>query len=327
MPTGLHASPETGPAIHAASRGRRIAARLAPVAIIALALGGALTGVSPASRADAGSQPGSTASVAAPGAPARQASALKRLAEARGSTAGAQGAGASAGAASFSPAQRAAIERIVRDYLVRNPEILIEVQTALEAKAHAFRQARMREALSKHARALFSDPSDPVMGNPKGDVTVVEFFDYNCGFCRRAITDVSKLIAKDKNIKFVFKELPIFGRESVEAARVALAARKQGKYWPVHRALLEKPGRANEAKALRIAKSLGLDMARLKKDMASPEVAKIIADTQKLAQQLGINGTPHFFIGDKVIPGAPENLLEELTQKVAEVRKNGCAVC
>ena len=144
---------------------------------------------------------------------------------------------------------------------------------------------------------------------------------------RRRFSDVAKLIDKDKKVRVILKEFPILAKGSEEASRVALAAKMQGKYWEFHRAMLESQGQANEAAALRVAEKLGLDMARLKKDMASPEVKKEIDDTRQLATKMGIQGTPHFIVGDRIIPGAPENLTELLGKHVAEVRKDGCKVC
>ncbi len=229
--------------------------------------------------------------------------------------------------ANIGPAQRKEIEGIIRSYLLNNPEIILEMQREFERRMEAAQQERMKLALSQYRDEIFYSPTTPVAGNPKGDVTVVEFFDYNCGFCRRAISAMAKLVESDKNVRFLFKEFPIFGKDSEAAARIAVAAKKQGKYWEMHRALLEAPGRANEAKGLRIAKKLGLDIEQLKRDMNSEEVKKEIRDAQALADKLGIRGTPHFLIGDQVIPGAPENLYEQLVEKIAQVRKNGCAVC
>jgi protein-disulfide isomerase len=227
----------------------------------------------------------------------------------------------------LSGAQRKEIEGIVKEYLIKNPEILVEMQNALEAKEYE-RQAKLTAAVIKeNAKAVFQPASSPIVGNSKGDVTVLEFFDYNCGYCKRALVDVARLIEKDKQVKVILKELPILSEGSKEAAKVALAAKMQGKYWEFHRAMLESTGQANEASALRTAEKLGLDMAKLKKDMASPAVQKEIEDTQALAKKLFVNGTPYFLIADKIIPGAPENLLDRMTKLVAEVRKEGCKVC
>jgi protein-disulfide isomerase len=224
-------------------------------------------------------------------------------------------------------AQRKEVEGIVRKYLLENPEVLIEMQAVLEAQMDKIASARMSAAVKEHAKEVFQPASSPVVGNAKGDVTVVEFFDYNCSFCKRALGDVARLVDSDKQVKVILREFPVLGKESVQAARVALAARLQGKYWEFHRAMLASPGQASEASALRTAEKVGLDIARLKKDMASPAVQREIEETHALAKKLGIQGTPYFLIDDRIIPGAPENLLERMSKMVAEVRKDGCKVC
>ena len=231
------------------------------------------------------------------------------------------------GGAAFNTGQRKAIEAIIKDYLLTNPELMIEVNNVLEAKMDKIQAERMASAVKDNAAELFRPPASPIAGNAKGDVTVIEFFDYNCGYCKKAFTDLAQVIENDKQVKVVLKEFPILSKGSEEASRVALAARLQGKYWEFHRGMLESQGQANEATALKIAEKLGLDMTRLKKDMASPEVKKEIDDTRKLATKMGIQGTPHFIVGDRFIPGAPENLAELLNKNVAEVRKEGCKVC
>ncbi len=222
---------------------------------------------------------------------------------------------------------KTAVEEIVRDYLMTNPEILLEVQQALEVKMTAERDARAKIALTENAAKIFRSPGDPIYGNKDGDVTVVEFFDYNCGFCKRAIPHLTQLVEADKNVKVVFKEFPIFGEESEQAALAALASGKQGKYWEMHRALMERPGRANLQKAMDIARSLNMDTAKLEADMKLPEIRQVITDAQNLAQSMGIQGTPHFLVGPETIPGAPEDLLQQIQTRVAAVRKEGCTVC
>jgi protein-disulfide isomerase len=234
---------------------------------------------------------------------------------------------APAGPSAFSPAQRKELEAIIKDILLNNPEVLMEAQAALEAKMEKIQNERMAVAIKDNSAEIFRPAASPVVGNSSGDVTVIEFFDYNCGYCKKALPDVAQLIDKDRKLKLIPKEFPILSKGSEEASRVALAAKMQGKYWEFHRAMLESQGQANEASALRIAEKLGLDVARLKKDMASAEVKKEIDDTRKLAAKLGIQGTPHFLVGDRIIPGAPENLGELLAQNVKEVRKDGCKVC
>jgi protein-disulfide isomerase len=239
-----------------------------------------------------------------------------------------EGASAAAPATSaFTPEQRRELEAIIKDILLNNPEVLMEAQNALEAKMEKIQSERMAVAIKDNSAEIFRPTASPVVGNSNGDVTVIEFFDYNCGYCKKAFSDVAQLIDKDRKVKLIPKEFPILAKGSEEASRVALAAKAQGKYWEFHRAMLESQGQANEAAALKIAEKLGLDMARLKKDMASAEVKKEIDDTRKLAAKLGIQGTPHFLVGDRIIPGAPENLGELLTKNVKEVRKDGCKVC
>jgi protein-disulfide isomerase len=233
----------------------------------------------------------------------------------------------SAASEKLSAAHRTEVQGLIKEFLVSNPEILIEVQNALEAKMDKLQSERVAAAIKGNAKEIFRPAASPVVGNAKGDVTVLEFFDYNCGYCKRAFGDVARLVEQDGQVKLIMKELPILSKGSEEAAKVALAAKMQGKYWEFHRAMIEAPGQASEASALRIAEKLKLDMAKLKKDMVSAAVKKEIDDTRALAQKLGIQGTPHFFVGDRIIPGAPENLYERMSKLVAEVRKEGCGVC
>jgi len=229
-------------------------------------------------------------------------------------------------ARAFSESQKKEIEAIIKDYLLANPEVLVEAQNALEAKMDKVQSERMAVAIKDNAAELYRPAASPIV-NATGDVPVIEFFDYNCGFCKKAFPEVAQLIDGDKKIRLILKEFPILAKGSEEASRVALAAKMQGKYWEFHRAMLENPGQANEASALRVAERLGLDMARLKKDMLTPEVKKEIDATHALANKMGIQGTPHFIVGDRIIAGAPENLLELLNKNAAEVRNEGCKVC
>jgi protein-disulfide isomerase len=225
-------------------------------------------------------------------------------------------------------AQRKDIEAVIKDYLLNNPEIMLEVQAALENKMEKLQAEKTAAALKSHAAEIFRPQFSPVVGDAKGDVTIVEFFDYNCGYCKKALGDVAQLIEKEKRVKLILKELPILAKGSEEAAKVALAAKMQGKYWEFHRAMLGASGQANEASALRVAEKVGLDMTKLKKDIASAEVAKEIEDTRALAEKLQVRGTPFFMIADRIIPGAPGDLLAQLTKHVTEVRQEGgCKVC
>lgn len=230
-------------------------------------------------------------------------------------------------ASAFTSEQRKELTAIIKEILVNNPEILLEAQNALEAKMDKIQAERMAVAIKEHAAELFRPTGSPIVGNVNGDVPVIEFFDYNCGYCKKAFTDLAKLVDKDKKVRVILKEFPILAKGSEEAAKVALAAKMQGKYWEFHRAMLQSQGQANEASALKVAEKLGLDMTKLKKDMASAEVKKEIDDTRELAQKMGIQGTPHFIVGDRIVPGAPENLAELLGKHVEDVRKDGCKVC
>ncbi len=198
---------------------------------------------------------------------------------------------------------KAAVERIVRDYILANPEIIVEAMQVLEARNQAAAAEARQEAIRSSAKELYESGS-PVGGNPKGDVTLVEFFDYNCGFCKRANPERNKAVEADGKVRVVFKEFPILGPGSVYAARAALAAREQGKYVELHEALFEHQGPLNEAAVLEIAKSLKLDIDRLKTDMDKPAVLDEIQANVALARKLGIQGTPGFVIGEQLIPGA-----------------------
>lgn len=232
-----------------------------------------------------------------------------------------------AAASAFSPDQKKAIEEVIKDYLLNNPDLLIEMQQVLESRMEKMQSEKLAKIIGEQSKEIFRDPSSAIAGNDKGDIPVVEFFDYNCGYCKRSFGDMVKLVEADKNIRVVFKELPILSKGSEEASRVALAARMQGKYWEVHRGIFESKAPANEANALKVAEKAGLDMAKLKKDMDSPEVKGELAKSKELAAKMGINGTPHFLVGDRSIPGAPENLLEQIKKNVADLRKDGCKVC
>jgi protein-disulfide isomerase len=236
-------------------------------------------------------------------------------------------AAATAEQVTFTPDQKKEIEGIIKSYLVANPEIFLDVQNALEEKMEKDQAEKLKVAIADNAAEIYRQPTASVAGNPDGDITVVEFFDYNCGYCKRGLADVVKLVESDPKVRVVFKELPILSKGSEQAAHVALAAKKQGKYWEVHKAMLGAKGHLDEASSLRIAEKLGLDMDKLKADMASPEVKTEIAQSEALAKKMGVNGTPHFLIGDRAIPGAPEDLYQQLSNNVQDVRKKGCSYC
>lgn len=226
---------------------------------------------------------------------------------------------------SFNDAQKAEIGEIVREYLMENPEVLLDVSKALEAKQQQAEAEQRTQVLQSSADQIFRSPGDFVAGNPKGDVTIVEFFDYNCGWCKKGFPEVVNLIEKDKNLRVVLKEFPIFGGDSDYAAMAAIASRKQNKYWELHQALFSHEGKITQAVVDELAAKQGLDMEKLKADMKDPAVAQELAATHALAQSLSINGTPAFIVDDKVSPGyLPADTLAAM---VDDVRKSGCKLC
>ncbi len=227
----------------------------------------------------------------------------------------------------FSADQKKGIEKIIKEYLVANPEVLQEAMAALEAKMEKAQAEKLKAALTDNAKGLYRAPTAPVAGNKDGDITVTEFFDYNCGYCKKSFDDVAKLIQGDNKVRVVFQEFPILSKQSEEASKVALAAGLQGKYWEVHSGLLTSKARADEASALKFAEKAGADMVRLKKDMEGAEVKAELDRVKELATKMGINGTPHFLVGDKSIAGAPADLLPTLSSHIADLRKTGCAYC
>jgi protein-disulfide isomerase len=233
-----------------------------------------------------------------------------------------------ASAQSFSPVQRDEIGAVVRDYLLAHPEVLQEAMAELEKRQGAAEQAKQKAAVANNAATIFDSQRQVVLGNPKGDVTVVEFFDYNCGYCKRAMADMLDLVKNDTNLRFVLKEFPVLGDGSVEAAHVATAVRMQDKtgrkYLDFHQKLLGGRGEANKARALAAAKEAGIDMARLEKDMASDEVKASLKESFQLAEALGLNGTPSYVVGNDIVIGAVG--LDSLKAKISNARC-GRATC
>jgi len=210
------------------------------------------------------------------------------------------------------------IKELALQAIRENPQIILEAVQILETEqANAQAQAQT-QVLQDERDVLERDPNAPVLGNPDGDVTVVEFFDYNCPFCRRAMPEVQGLLDGDKNVRLVYREWPILGEGSVFAARAALASREQGKYEEFHWALMGMQERAEEDSIMRIAAEIGLDVEKLRADMEAPEVEEHIATSNRLSQGLGFNGTPSFVIGDNLVPGIIEE--EELRSLVEDVR-------
>ncbi|MBA7658874.1 hypothetical protein ES703_66834 [subsurface metagenome] len=233
-----------------------------------------------------------------------------------------------ASAQGVSDVQRSDIEKIVREYLLKNPEVLEEAMNELSKRQAAADAEKHQASIVKNSDAIFNSPRGVTLGNKDGDVTFVEFFDYNCGYCKRAMTDMLDLMKADPKLKVVLKEFPVLSQGSVEAAQVAVAVRMQDptgkKYLDFHQKLLTGRGAADKARALAAAKEAGLDMAKLEKDLGSAEVKATLEENLKLADSLGMNGTPSYVIGRQVVIGAVG--LEALREKISNARC-GKATC
>ena len=232
-------------------------------------------------------------------------------------------------AETFSDAQRSEIEAIIKDYLLKHPEMIQEAINELERRQDAENAEKHKGAIKENAKLLYSSPRQVTLGNPRGNVTFVEFFDYNCGYCKHAMDDMLSLLKTDTNLKVVLKEFPVLGPGSVEAAQVAVAVRMQDptgkKYLEFHQKLLGGRGQADRAHALAAAKDVGVDMDRLEKDMKSPEVKASLEESMKLAEALGANGTPTYVVGSEIVMGAVG--LEALQKKIDTQRKCGESGC
>jgi protein-disulfide isomerase len=217
------------------------------------------------------------------------------------------------------PLPRQQIEQIVHDYIMAHPDVLIAALRQAEDKLHKDDEAKASKSVAEHKNAVFDDPATPVGGNPHGNVTLVEFFDYRCPYCKQVEPSLEAMLNQDRQLRLVYKEFPILGPVSMTAAKAALAAQGQGKYDAFHAAMMAAHGNITDDTVYRIAGSVGLDIDRLKRDMASPAVAQAIKSNLKLADALDIRGTPAFVIGDKVVPGAVD--LDELKGMVADARE------
>jgi protein-disulfide isomerase len=228
-------------------------------------------------------------------------------------------------AGSFTPEQKTEVQDLIRSYLLDNPEILREIVAKLEAKDKQAEDDMRGKALTGLAPEIFKTAADPSIGNPKGDVTVVEFMDYNCGWCKKSMAEVSTLLKADDKLRVVFKEFPIFGEHSEYAAKAALAAAKQNKYWELHQAMFSHEGQVTTDVVNQLAEGLGLDMAKLKEDIGSKDIGERIAANLQLGKLLAINGTPAFIIDDQVHGGYLP--LDGMIASIAQVRANGCKFC
>ena len=222
-------------------------------------------------------------------------------------------------AAQVAGKDRAAIEDIVRQYILENPEIIAEALERLQERERLAQENAQRLALQQSTAQLYQNPMTPEHGNPNGDAVVVEFFDYQCGYCKKVFPTFMKVMKSDKKLRVIWKELPILGPVSRFAARAAMASAQQGKYFDYHVALMRLRGRLTEKRIMETAKKVGLDMNRLIQDMGSPKIERYLDETLQLAEALGISGTPAFLIGNQLVPGAIS--ADQMRQIIAQTRK------
>lgn len=229
------------------------------------------------------------------------------------------------GAGQFTPDQTKQIQQIVHEYLVKNPQVLVEASQSLQQQQMAQMQKTADVAISKNAKDIFNNPNSPVVGNPNGNVTIVEFMDFQCAHCKEMSPIMEDLSKTDGNLKIIYKELPIFGPTSEYAAKAALASARQGKYAAFHVALMQDQNPLSKEEVMTIAKNVGLDTDKLAKDIADPAIDKQLKDNIRLAQALGLMGTPAIIIGDKsgsktvFIPGSTSK--QNLQQAIDKLRK------
>ena len=214
---------------------------------------------------------------------------------------------------------QAKTEQIIHDYLLAHPEVILEAVEKYQKQQEQASAQKQAQALVDRREELLHAAADPVIGNPNGDVTIVEFFDYRCPYCKSVAGTFVDLYEKDGKVRFVLKEFPILGPESEFAAKAALAAQKQGKYRELHMALMAFKGKLTEADVMRLATDSGLDAIRLAQDMETPDITESIARNHALAEALGVRGTPAFVIGDQLVPGAMS--VDELRQRIAAARQ------
>lgn len=216
--------------------------------------------------------------------------------------------------------QKAAVEETIRAYILSHPEVVIDSLTAYQAKQNQAQREAAEAAVATAGEELERDPSSPVVGNPDGDVTVVEFFDYRCGYCKGVLPSVQKLIKGDGNIRLVLKEYPILGPDSLTAAKASLAVWQTDpdKYMDVHAALLNAKGTLDEQRVLDLIAAEGVDRDTIRRAMADPGIEDALRANFELGQRLGVNGTPAFIIGDQLVPGAID--FEQMEKLVADAR-------
>jgi protein-disulfide isomerase len=217
------------------------------------------------------------------------------------------------------PTQKSAVDQAIHDYLLSHPDVLLEALKLAQQKGdeQAMEQSR-RMIVTKH-HDLFDDPDDLVEGNPKGDATLIEFFDYRCPYCKQVEPTLDALLHEDGKLRIIYKEFPVLGEASTFATRVALASRQQGKYAAFHHAMMAAKGDITDDIVLKVAASVGLDIGQIKADMSAAGIDRIIHANYDLAEALNIQGTPGFIVGDTMIPGAVD--IDTLRQDIAAARK------
>lgn len=203
----------------------------------------------------------------------------------------------------LSEAQQVEVERIIEKYLLENPAVMMEVLQRVTRFQEIQEEKRVRDTLVRLNEDLYDDPNSVTLGDPHAKVTIVEFFDYRCSYCKKNHPILKAFLETNRDVNIVFKEFPILGPESLFASRAAIASRKQGKYWELHDALMTARADLTEQQVFALAKEVGLDLARLRRDLAVPEINRIIRNNYRLADALSIKGTPGFVIGDNIIPG------------------------
>lgn len=218
----------------------------------------------------------------------------------------------------LTPAQTKQIDALIHDYIIAHPDVIMESLQAAQDKADADRHAEAESALGKHQDALLHDPTSPIMGNPDGDVTLVEFFDYRCPYCKSSAPTIADLIKSDPRLRVVMKEFPVLGPESTYASRVALVAARHGKYAEFHQTVLGFKGTLDDAKTLELAARVGLDAKQTKAEAEDPKLDGVIQSNIDLAHALAIDGTPTFVIGKFIIPGVAT--IDDLKLAIATAR-------
>ena len=231
-------------------------------------------------------------------------------------------------AAEFSAAQKGEVEKIIKDYLLTHPDVLRDALAEMERRQKSDEIAAREKAVTDQSATILNSEYQVVLGNPNGKITLVEFFDYNCGYCKRAMDDMAKMMKADPDLRIVLKDFPVLGPGSVEAAQVASAVRNQfkgDKFWEYHQKLLATKGQIGKPQALSVARDLGADMGKLEKDLVAPAIKAGIDEVMRVADSLNLTGTPSYVLGTDVIVGAVG--YQELQGKLDNMKKCGKSVC